>query len=165
MDYQIVEKPAFKVAGKGVRVSTKDGENLQTIPAFWQESMSNGTVDKLVKLIEDGSQTNGDMLGVCTDFAPDLHEFTYFIAIENITRDVPKEFEIRDVPAASWAVFESHGPVPDALQKVWTRIFAEFFPSTGFEHAEGLPELEVYRQGDVTASDYVCEVWIPIVKK
>lgn len=57
------------------------------------------------------------------------------------------------------------GPMPDAIQKVWERIFAEWFPATGYEHAGG-PELEVYPiDGEVTAEDHHCEVWIPIVKK
>lgn len=34
MDYRIVDKPAFKVIGKGIRVSTKDGENIKQIPEF-----------------------------------------------------------------------------------------------------------------------------------
>ena len=86
-------------------------------------------------------------------------------AAENVTKPIPDGLDVHQVPAANWAIFESHGPVPTALQTVWKRIFSEFFPSTGYEHAEGLPELEVYPQGDVAAADYVCEVWIPIVKK
>jgi len=164
MDYRIVEKPAFKVAGKGVRVSTKDGENLRTIPAFWQESMSNGTVDKLAKSVTPGGVTGGAMLGICADFRQDIQEFTYIIGIENQDGVAPSGFELRSIPAANWAVFEAVGPLPDALQSVWARIFSEFFPSTGYEHAEGIPEIEVYPGNDVTADDYKCEVWVPIVK-
>ena len=83
MDYRIVEKPAFKVAGKGLRVSTKDGENLRTIPAYWQESNSNGTVEKLAKSVTRGGVADGAMLGICADFKHDIQEFTYIIGIEN----------------------------------------------------------------------------------
>jgi len=52
--------------------------------------------------------------------------------------------------------------MPRAIQKVWERIFQEWLPATGFEHADG-PELEVYLPGDPSAQDYQCEIWIPIV--
>lgn len=42
MDYRIEEKPAFTVAGKGIRVTTRDGENTRLIPKFWGESYDNG---------------------------------------------------------------------------------------------------------------------------
>ena len=33
-----------------------------------------------------------------------------------------------------------------------------------YSHA-GTPDLEVYFEGDNSASDYRCEVWVPVVKK
>lgn len=50
------------------------------------------------------------------------------------------------------------------IQQVTERIFQEWLPATGYEHAEA-PELEVYPGGDTRADDYRCEVWIPVVKK
>ena len=75
-----------------------------------------------------------------------------------------KEFSRKIIPASTWAVFTSIGPMPTAIHKVWDRIFQEWFPSTGYEHA-GTAELEVYLPGNVDAEDYRCEVWIPIIKK
>jgi AraC family transcriptional regulator len=46
---------------------------------------------------------------------------------------------------------------------VWRRIFSEWFPNSGYENAE-LPTLEIYSEGDITADDYKCELWVPIVK-
>jgi AraC family transcriptional regulator len=165
MDYRITEKPAFTVLAKGVRVSTKDGEHTRRIPAFWQESMGNGTIDTVVRSLKHDGITERAMLGVCADFESDLQEFTYSIAVETGDNAAPAGFELRTIPAANWAVFDSVGAIPDAIQKTFTRIFSEFFPSTGYEHAEGLPEIEVYPAGDISSADYRCEVWIPIVKK
>jgi hypothetical protein len=64
----------------------------------------------------------------------------------------------------TWAVFESVGPMPDAIQDVWRRIFSEWFPTNEYEHADG-PELEVYEDGGMSSPDYKCWVWIPVVKK
>lgn len=65
------------------------------------------------------------------------------------------------IPAATWAAFESGGPMPDSIQKVWERVFTEWFPDSGYEHDDA-PELELYHQGDTSSDDYRCEVWIPI---
>ncbi|RXT07959.1 hypothetical protein EIZ39_11120 [Ammoniphilus sp. CFH 90114] len=68
-----------------------------------------------------------------------------------------EEFTLRTIPAATWAVFTSIGPMPGAIQQVWSNIFQEWFPSTGYQHS-GRPELEVYPAGDTTAEDYQCEI-------
>src|SRR6185437_11903436 len=81
MDYKIVEKPAFKVAGKGLRVSTKDNEQMRSIPAFWQAAGADGTIDGVLKAMSDGI-TNRAMIGMCTEFAMDIQEFTYDIGVE-----------------------------------------------------------------------------------
>ena len=165
MDYRIVEKPAFKIVGAEVRVSTRDGENMQAIPKFWGESMASGVVKRLADLTSRESVLGDALLGVCTEFEQDQQEFTYLIAVEKTGDAIPEGLVEKSIPAASWAVFESVGAMPDAIQKVWGRIFSEFFPSTGFEHAEGGPEIEFYPPGDVQSADYVCEVWVPVVKK
>lgn len=160
MDYRIGERDSFKVIGKVIKVSTKDGENKRRIPEFWEEcNYSNGITGKL-KSIGNGQ----NMLGICMDFENAKEQFSYMIAIENVNNSKDTNFETREIPAATWAVFTSVGPLPHAIQNVMETIFQEWFPETGFEHADA-PELEVYLPGDVFAKDYICEVWIPIVKK
>lgn len=159
MDYRIVERDGFEVVGKCIPVSMKDGENFGTIPQFWRECYKDGTIDKLHAIAP-----NKDLLGVCMGVDHDNETFTYAIAVENRTAPEVEQFETRNIPPATWAVFTSVGPLPGAIQKVWTKIFQEWFPATGYEHAGG-PELEVLPAGDDFADDYRCEVWIPIVKK
>ena len=165
MDYRIVEKPAFSIVGKARRVSTRDGENMKVIPEFWNQTMRDGDVERLSALAHWDQVTDASFLGICMEFQHDQQEFTYLIAVEKREAPAPDGFVEKSIPAATWAVFESVGALPDAIQKVWGRIFSEFFPSTGFEHVEGGPELEVYPGGDVAADDYQCEVWVPVIKK
>jgi AraC family transcriptional regulator len=92
-------------------------------------------------------------------------KFAYAIGVEKPTaKAAPAGFETLRIPAATWAVFESVGPMPKAIQDVTVKIFKEWFPSTGYEHA-AIPELEVYLPGNPDAPDYHCQVWIPIIKK
>ncbi|HEY5584107.1 MAG TPA: GyrI-like domain-containing protein [Ruminiclostridium sp.] len=158
MDYKIVEKRAFKVVGKELQVTTKDGENLKRIPKFWEECFQNGFYDKLC------SVANGaEIFGVCmNDFSNE--QFTYIIGTKKTDEYSSEEMTEIEIPSSTWAVFESVGSLPDAIQKVWGRIFSEWFPATSFEHVAA-PELEVYPQGNSDLEDYRCEVWIPVVKK
>jgi AraC family transcriptional regulator len=84
--------------------------------------------------------------------------------VEKPDQPVPKGFEIFHIPAANWAIFDSMGPMPRAIQDVTVKIFKEWFPSTGYEH-DAKPELEVYLPGDPSSENYRCQIWIPIVKR
>ncbi|BCB02679.1 AraC family transcriptional regulator [Bacillus sp. KH172YL63] len=158
MNYKIVDKEAFQVIGKGKRVSTRDGENLTDIPAFWGEVNSSGLDRKICEAA--GTE---EMLGICMEFDHPNEAFTYFIGAGKKGSGDPS-LVVKEIPAATWAVFESVGPMPNAIQAVWKRIFSEWFPSTGYEHAGG-PEFELYPPGNPNSKDYRCEVWVPIVKK
>lgn len=163
MEYRISETPAFKIIGKGISVTTQDGENFKRIPAFWEECSRNGLCCQLETLAEKASLTCASLLGVCMDYDHDLKELTYFIGVESAKADHPDQLEEREIPASTWAVFESIGPTPDAIQSVIKRIYAEWFPATDFIHTGG-PEMEVYLPGDPNDPNYRCEVWVPIKK-
>ncbi|UOQ84393.1 AraC family transcriptional regulator [Gracilibacillus salinarum] len=157
MDYKIVEKESFQVVGKSIRTSCVGGENHRNIANFWVESNQNGFTEKLA---ENGG--NLGLLGICLDFDPQQEHITYLIGAEKNIDEFPKDWEERMVPAATWAVFPVHGPMPNAMPKVWERIFSEWFPSTGYQHAGG-SEMEVYpSKQDPASEDYYSEIWIPI---
>ncbi len=161
MDYRIVEKNAFQVIGKAIETTSVEGENSRDIPKFWQESNQNGTVDRLISL----AGRPDAILGICMDMVMENSTFTYMIAVDNKTGvEAPEGFVVREIPAHTWAVFTSIGPMPHAIQEIWRRVFQEWFPATGYEHAGG-SEMELYPEGYVNADDYRCEVWVPIVKK
>lgn len=164
MDYQIVEKPSFRIVGRPLRVSTKDGENMRAIPDFWQECVANGTLGQLAALAEKSGVFAGDMLGACTDFASDMSEFTYLIAAESPTAKVPDSMVELVAPASTWAVFQAKGAVPDSIQSAWGYIMSEFLPSGEYAHAAG-PDLEVYPPGDPMQPSYQCSIWVPVNKK
>ncbi|WP_246206589.1 AraC family transcriptional regulator [Virgibacillus ihumii] len=159
MDYRIVEKEAFTVIGKSIQTSTIGGENHRNISDFWIESNQNGFADELAK--NCGSL---GLLGICLKFDEQQENLTYLIGAEKTIDQIPAGWQKAEIPAASWAVFPVHGAMPDAMPKVWERIFSEWFPATGYEHESG-PEIEVYpSDGDPWSKDYYSEVWIPIKK-
>ena len=156
MDYRIIEQPSFWVTGPSWRLTTKDGENFRQIPGIWERSYHDGTVAQLRN--RDPERT---LLGICAEADPSREEFTYLIAAKG-QHSVPNSgWRQLEIPAATWAIFNVQGALPDAIQQVWRRIFEEWFPSTGYEHSGG-PELERLFDGDDLAPDYRCEVWIPV---
>ncbi len=159
LDYKIVEQAGFYAIGKAITVSTKEDENLDHIPRFWDECSRDGTLEKLCADFH-----REEMLGVCTDFDHQSGRFTYMIAVRGGEAYVGQDYLVRQIPANTWAVFTSTGPMPDAIQAVWRHIFQEWLPSSGYEHADA-PDLEVYPPGDPNSVNYRCEVWIPIIKK
>ncbi|MNR44289.1 Bacterial transcription activator, effector binding domain [compost metagenome] len=106
------------------------------------------------------------MLGLVLDMQPGSEDFTYMIASQSDAdaASIAEGFTSAAIPASTWVIFTSVGPMPGAIQDVFCRIYQEWFPATGYEHSGG-PEMEVYPPGDTTAEDYRCEVWVPIVKK
>ncbi len=156
MDYQIQKKKGFKIVGEKRWFSTKDGENFREIPKFWEEVKSNGVFQILEKNVGELG-----FLGVVMNFDEQKEGLEYMIAVEKSENQNLKGMTVEEIPEGNWAVFESIGPMPDAIQETFQRIYSEWFPSTGYEHAGG-PELEVYLPGDLSAEDYRCQVWIPI---
>lgn len=167
MDYQIIEKPAFDVVGEARKISSINNENLTQVPQFWNEFIQGKRYQVMMDNLAQGKPgpvTGAVVLGICIPIENTMEAFTYMIAVEKPDKAIPKEFEVLTIPEATWGVFESIGPMPDAIQKVWKRIFQEWFPSTGYKHVEK-PELEVYFPGDPNSSDYRCQVWVPVTKK
>jgi AraC family transcriptional regulator len=101
MNYKIIEKKAFKVFGKGISVSTKDGENLKRIPQFWGECYADGFCERLCSL------PGGGVFGVCmNDY--EKEKFSYLIAREKTESvNLPEDMKEWVIPEATWAVFES----------------------------------------------------------
>lgn len=163
MEYRIETKPAFHMTGIPLRTTWRDGQSAQDIPALWDSCLKDGRFAQLQALVPPGSAIG--VIGVSAEFDMKNDEFSYFIAVETPADRAALPDGCRDVavPATTWGVFESRGPVPEALQGLMQRIFNEWFPSSGWEHADA-PELEVYSAGDIRAADYYCEVWMPLQK-
>jgi AraC family transcriptional regulator len=165
MKFRIVEKPAFTVGGWALRTSCFMSENFRAIPQFWNQCLADGRVRNLLPFMD----TLGH-LGLCCEWERTKDEFTYVIGVDLKQRNAGLPSGTREVhlAAATYAVFESIGPMPHTIQQVWVRAFNEWFPTSGWEHA-GTPDFEVYPafapgdpRGDITSPQCYSEVWIPI---
>lgn len=153
MKYRIEQKASFAVVGVKQRFSTVDGLGV-SVGKMWAETPRE-TISQIAGL---GDGLVGVYSGMYEDNTTD-----YYIGA--ITEKATPETLCRlDIPSFTWAIFEITGPMPTAMAEIWGRIFSEWFPTSGYEHGEA-PELEWYSNGDMSASDYRSEIWIPVVKR
>ncbi len=167
MEFRIERRGEMVLTGLTMRANCEGGANSREIPAFWGECHAKGHVETLGRAMNRDSAMA--IMGVCVnDFDEATGTFTYMVGIERPRDEKARKAlpagcrEIR-VAAGTWAVFPSHGPLPGAIQEVWKRIYAEWFPTSGYEHADR-PDLEVYPKGNTSDADYYCEVWLPVRK-
>jgi AraC family transcriptional regulator len=153
MNYRIEQKNSFSVVGVKQRFSHVDGLG-ESIGKMWSETPGE-TIAQIAVL------GNG-LVGVYSGMYEDNTTDYYIAAITE--KDPPKTLCTLEIPSLTWAIFEIIGPMPTAMAEIWGRIFSEWFPTSGYEHAEA-PEVEWYSQGDLSASDYKSEIWIPVIKK
>ncbi|NLE25494.1 MAG: AraC family transcriptional regulator, partial [Clostridiaceae bacterium] len=90
-------------------------------------------------------------------------ELDHYIGVST-SSDETAGFDVLQIDACTWAVFESIGPFPETLQNVWGRIYSEWFPSSGYEAVEG-PEILWNEGPDTESPNYRSEIWIPVKKK
>lgn len=161
MKYSILQKEAFQIVGVKREFSCKNDEQQQGIPKFWEDVHKDGINDCLFSL--NNGEVKG-VLGVCLEKEktnPGMMD--YWIATDHVG-EVPEGLMSMEIPESTWAVFEVHGAMPDAMPKVWKQIFSEWFPSSGYAYT-GTPELEVYSNDNPFSPDYYSEIWIPVKKK
>lgn len=155
MNYRIERKEAFRVVGVSKPLDKEIEKNFAVVPFMWQEVAADGTIQKLVDLID--TEVKG-VLGVCV--CEDEEPWKYFIAVAS-TKDAG-EFETYRIPAFTWAVFPGEGVCPQAIQELEQRIATEWMPNSGYEYANGL-DVELYFSPDSQNAKF--EVWIPVIKK
>ncbi|SDC67102.1 AraC family transcriptional regulator [Shouchella lonarensis] len=163
MDYRIVKKEAYRIVGVKKRVPIIfKGENSH-ITAMWKE-LGTEKIEQLQKL------SNAEPLGIIqasTNFSEgrmeEKGELDHYIGVAT-TDECPPGFTQLEVPALTWAVFQSGGPFPQTVQETWGRIYSDWFPSSHFQQIEG-PELLSIKDKDLTAPTVTCEIWIPVQKR
>ena len=165
MNCRIKKMESFYVTGKSTQVTSLNEQSFKDIPLFWDKCCKDGILEKLEKLSEQNKQgifSGATVAVLCYKETDTKEKWSYLIGAEG--KEELSEMETIKIPSLTWAIFESVGPMPNAIQKVWKHIFSEWFPSSNYEHDKA-PELEVYSSGDTNSHDYCCEVWIPIVQK
>lgn len=159
MRYRVVEKDGFTLLGRGTRVPlVYEGMN-PAIVAFVR-SIGKETLGRWEAY---GHGEPAGVLAVVSDHCADDAEGTeigYFQGVVSDAEEVPGAPERLDVGPGVWAVFESSGDFPSAVQYLWRDVYTQWFPSNPYRSRPG-PSLSRTRVSeDGTHAD--AEVWIPV---
>ena len=154
MNYRIETKEAFRIVGVSTPLEKEIEKNFAVIPPKWQEISTNGTLERLIGMMN--TEPMG-VLGVST--CNNDEAWKYYIAVS--TTNPKEELEEYMVPAATWAIFSGTG-TNESIQELERRIVMEWLPTSGYEYGNA-PDIEVYLNPDPQNAQY--EVWIPVVKK
>ena len=169
MNYKIEQKDAFEVYGIEREFDLKDGENLKAIPAFWQEMLHNGEVDKLAASTGEAMEQSGGLCAVnslCCHRDMDGTTFPYMLCAMKTDKSITDGYEVVKVPAATWAIFRNEPHTMEetstAIQTLIRRVYTEWLPTSNFEKLDGY-EFEMYY--DDGKGNYYEETWIRVTPK
>ncbi|MDI7741108.1 AraC family transcriptional regulator [Lysinibacillus fusiformis] len=163
MNYRIEQKEAFNIVGIKKRVPVIfEGENPE-IAEMWKSL----TMEKITRLKNLSNIEPAGMVQASANFSDgrmeEKGELDQYIGVAT-TEKCPEDFTKLEVPALTWAIFESTGPFPGTLQETWGRIYSEWFPSSGYQVTEG-PEILSIKTKDLSSPTVTSEIWIPVLKK
>ena len=155
MNYRIESREAFRIVGVSVPLHKDIEENFTVIPSKWAEVSMNGTLQKLIGLMDTPPM---GVLGI--SLCNDEEAWKYYISVSS-SKDADG-LEEYTVPAATWAIFSGTG-TNQSIQELERRIVTEWLPTSGYEYGSAPDIVEVYLNPDPANAQY--EVWIPVVKR
>lgn len=163
MNVKFVALPPARMIGYRLQTTTDNGKNREEIPAFWQHYLENKLWENIPGKLHPQVE-----FGVCTSFSED-GVFDYIIGYE-VAEDtaVPEGLYEYRLPGHEYAVFTTPPTSADRLSGVihqtWDYAFDEWFPSSGYEHAEA-PEIEWYDERCMKDDNKQMDIYIPVRKK
>lgn len=162
MNYRIEKKEAFKMLGISTEISAVDNRYFSEVPKFWENCIKEGKIGRMHKDFQ--LPENECVHAALYNFREG--EFSYMICYNAEKNVSPAGYTKLIVPPATWAIFSTGECTiengTEKIQNIWKRIYPEWFPASGYEHADA-PEFEMYfNKGNGT---YIEEVWIPVIKK
>lgn len=162
MNYRIVEKDKFSMFGFAMNRVPKEELDVE-VKKFCERAWKDGSHHRLNELL--GFPIMHMLDGVYFDFKEDGSR-RYFLGWETQGQKVSEEYEMIDIPAQEWIVFEYEANMdnPASISELWKRIYVEWMPSSTFEQVEG-PCIERYFWKNDQYFEYRCEVWIPVTKR
>lgn len=161
MNYRIVEKDDFYIVGFKKRITMQfKGINPQMDSLV--QKLTPQIITELKGLCD--VEPKG-ILSVSADFhdrTTEGSELDQYIGVAASKMGL-QDYDSLHVAASTWAVFKVVGAFPDGIQDTWAKIYAEWFPASGYELTGG-PELLWNETPDTSKPNYKSEIWIPVRK-
>ena len=158
---RIVDRPAFRLMGLAARTRNAAETDPATakIPTLWERFSFESLPGHIPY-----QTTPGVIYGLYCDFANGADgDYTLLVGCEvKAGATPPGTLEIRDVPAARYAVFTTpRGPLPAIVTDAWSAIWAMTPQELGGERAFS-GDFEVYDERAVHPRDAQVDIWISL---
>ena len=161
MDFRIVDKPAFTLAGVSKRVPLQfEGVNKAIVELA--QSITQEQRDRMHALqnLEPREIVNASY-DSDTDFLTEEGELTHLIGVLTTSDSIDECLDTVRVKEHTWAVFPNEGPFPATLQETMAKVYAEWLPSTCYELVKA-PTFS-FTKMDAEKDNYAySEVWIAV---
>lgn len=156
MDYRFEDLEKLKIVGIKRRFS--NGKEMQHgIPEFWQEVNEQQLTEDIIG--KSNHQLSG-ILGICR--ALDNGEMEYMIGVPtNEDVDDVGTYELIELDAQTYIVFDAIGKVPQAVKETIAQIHQHVLPQLDVT-VKRAPFFEHYLPGNTQSDDYITEIWMPI---
>lgn len=169
MNYRIETKESFEVFGiEGIFRVDGGGEAPQTPAKLWEQSHSNGEVERLEACAGDlpafVSQDLYPVHAVCSYRKTGPDTFPYMLYAFKDEGSNTEGYTSITIPAHTWAIFSSEPHPGDSfsttIETLYKRFYTEWLPTSGYEQVDGT-ELEMY--GEKDGLNYI-ELWFAVRK-
>ena len=165
MNYRIEEKEAVKCVGRiyhQTKEQVKRGEGFATSWGLYldtKDELLGKTPNEVIR--DDYKLYRAPMWQVGMSHVLEDGNFEMSIGAQ-IGDGAYPGFDLFEIPAATWAMFTGKDEGLDAL---YTRIFSEWLPSSGYEQS-AQRTVEIYHMdASAKGNDFTFEIWIPVSKK
>ena len=168
---QIVSKPAFKVAGYGIKTNIIGNSYTSDIGAFWENFNGENLEAKLYEIL---NPIRHGEIGVCM-LTSEWADIIYVLGVivENFSK-ATDDMMLIEIPEAEYAVFETlpvntvhdleQREFAQVIKNTWKYIFEEWFPDSGYCYDEDKYDFEYYDERCHFRPDTVMEIYIPVKK-
>ncbi len=171
MNPVIVKKPAFKVAGYGIKTNITGTTYTKDIASFWSNYNGENLESKMYQILNPPK--HGEV-GLCVPLSESGNAIYLLGVIVDDFSKVEEDMLTVEVPEAEYAVFTTP-PVDTSKDKdqnefskiitgTWKYIFEDWFQDSGYIYDESKLDFEFYDERCHHRQDTVMEIYIPVKK-
>jgi len=167
----IVKRPAFKVAGYGIKTNITGVTYTKDIASYWSNYEGENLESKMYRILNPAK--HGEV-GLCVPLSEDGNVIYLLGVIVDDFSKVEEDMLTVEVPEAEYAVFTTV-PVDTSNDKeqiefaeiiasTWKYIFEDWFKDSEYIYDESKMDFEFYDERCHHRKDTVMDIYIPIKK-